>query len=123
MGDHFIVEAWALLAIATLVILLRLFYSYTRGGFWKMKMDDCSMILAGIFNIGETIAAHFVVVEYLGMANNNVLPEQRAALDPDSWEWHYTVNGSKAHIIGWVMYICLFWTLKSCWTLYYTRLT
>jgi hypothetical protein len=48
MGDHFIVEAWALLAIATLVILLRLFYSYTRGGFWKMKMDDCSMILAGV---------------------------------------------------------------------------
>lgn len=59
---------------------------------------------------------------YLGMANNNVLPEQRAALKPNSKEWNNAVNGSKTHIIGWFMYTGLFWTLKCCWTLYYTRM-
>lgn len=71
----------------------------------------------------ETIAAHYVVAVWLGMANNNVLPEQRATLDPESWEWRFTVKGSKAHILGWFVYTGLFWTLKCCWTLYYTRMT
>lgn len=102
-----------------------------------MTVDDYLMILAGVsgqhddlalltsktFYLCETAAAHFVVAVYLGMAHNNVLPERRATLDPDSVEWRNSVNGSKIHIIGWFMYTALFWTLKCCWTLYYTRMT
>ncbi|KAF1968737.1 hypothetical protein BU23DRAFT_572133 [Bimuria novae-zelandiae CBS 107.79] len=88
-----------------------------------MTSDGYLMVLAGTFYLAETIAAHFFVAVYLGMANNNVLPERRAILDPDSLEWRYTVNGSKTHIIGWFTYTGIFWTLRCCWTLYYTRLT
>ncbi|CAN9176266.1 unnamed protein product [Alternaria alternata] len=123
MGGNFIVEAWTELAIAVLTIVLRLYFSITLRGWRAMTLDDYLMVLAGTFYLVETIAAHFVVAVYLGMANNNVLPERRATLDPDSWEWRYTVNGSKTHIIGWFMYTGLFWTLKCCWTLYYTRMT
>jgi len=41
------------------------------------------------------------VAVYLGMANNNVLPEQRATLEPASRDYRNAVNGSKTHIIGW----------------------
>jgi hypothetical protein len=48
MGSHFIVEAWTELAIAILVILLRLYSSFIRGGFREMKIDDYLMILVGV---------------------------------------------------------------------------
>jgi hypothetical protein len=75
-----------------------------------------------VFYTCETTAAHYVGV-WLGLANNNITPEGRATLDPNSQEWRYRVNGSKTHIVGWFMYTALFWLLKCCWTVYYSRMT
>ncbi|KAF3003712.1 hypothetical protein E8E13_009128 [Curvularia kusanoi] len=123
MGGNFIIEAWTELAIAILAIVLRLYFGITQRGWRALTLDDYLMVLAGAFYLVETTAAHFVVAVYLGMANNNVSPDLRASLDTASQEWRHAVNGSKTHIIGWFMYTGLFWTLKCCWTLYYTRMT
>lgn len=52
----------------------------------------------------ETTAAYVIVVYWQGFANNNITPEGRATLSPDSEEWQLRVNGSKTHIIGWFTY-------------------
>lgn len=64
-----------------------------------------------------------MIVTWKGMANNNMRPEYRATLDPQSEEWATRIKGSKMNIVGWSTYTTLFWLLKSCWTIYYSRLT
>lgn len=56
------------------------------------------------------------------MGTNNFTPEQRKTLVPGSDVWNQAVNGSKTHIFGWFVYTALMWTLKSCWTIYYSRM-
>ncbi|KAF2708822.1 hypothetical protein K504DRAFT_380567 [Pleomassaria siparia CBS 279.74] len=122
MAGNFLAEAWSELAIALIAIALRLYFRITHVGFQKLGWDDLLMVCAGLVYACETTAAHFVGV-WLGLANNNITPEGRATLDPNSREWQFRVNGSKTHIIGWVCYTALFWLLKCCWTIYYSRMT
>ena len=64
-----------------------------------------------------------IVAAWLGGGNNSFTPDVRAKLDPNSDAWRFAVNGSKGHILGWFMYTGLVWTLKCCWTIYYSRMT
>ena len=48
MGNNFIVEAWTELAIAVLIIILRLYFSITQRGWRAMTLDDYLMVLAGV---------------------------------------------------------------------------
>ncbi|KAF2679284.1 hypothetical protein K458DRAFT_346923 [Lentithecium fluviatile CBS 122367] len=121
-GENFLAEAWSELAIALCTIGLRLYFRITQVGIRKLGVDDYLMICAGALYVCETTAAHYVGV-WLGLANNNITPEGRASLDPNSQEWRFRVNGSKTHIVGWFMYTALFWLLKCCWTVYYSRMT
>ncbi|KAH7406988.1 hypothetical protein DE146DRAFT_778586 [Phaeosphaeria sp. MPI-PUGE-AT-0046c] len=123
MAGNFIVEAWTELAIALVFIMLRLYFRLTQVGLRGMTLDDFIMVFAGALYTVETTAAHVIVAVWLGMGNNNFTPEQRATLQPGSQTWRYAVLGSKGHILGWFMYTGLVWTLKSCWTVYYSRLT
>ncbi|KAF1914655.1 hypothetical protein BDU57DRAFT_478958 [Ampelomyces quisqualis] len=123
MAGNFIIEAWTELGIAIVFILLRLYFRFSQVGLRGMTLDDFLMLFAGALYAVETAAAHVIVAVWLGMGNNNFTPEQRAALEPGSQTWQYAVYGSKGHIVGWFMYTGLIWTLKACWTIYYSRMT
>ncbi|RYP50150.1 hypothetical protein DL768_004267 [Monosporascus sp. mg162] len=98
----FVAEAWTYLAIALVVICLRLYFKvYTAKGLGR---DDCLMVVAGLFYTAETTTAYVIAVLFKDFANNNISPEARAQLSPDSDEWRSRVNGSKGHIIGWFTY-------------------
>lgn len=49
-------------------------------------------------------------------------PEERAAINPASEEYHLRVEGSKTQLFGWLVYTVLLWTLKTCWLFFYRRL-
>lgn len=49
-------------------------------------------------------------------------PEERAALDPTSLEFHLRTEGAKTQLFGWLVYTVLLWTLKFCWLFFYKRL-
>ncbi|KAF1944973.1 hypothetical protein EJ02DRAFT_478907 [Clathrospora elynae] len=123
MIPNFIAEAWSELAIGLVFIALRLYFRYTQAGWRGLRMDDYLMVFAGILYVFETLAAHMIVAQWLGGANNSFTPEKRASLKPSDQEWKFAVLGSKAHIFGWFMYTGIIWTLKSCWTIYYSRMT
>ncbi|KAH7042185.1 hypothetical protein B0J12DRAFT_720707 [Macrophomina phaseolina] len=121
--DDFVAEAWALWGIATLTVSLRLWARLDLVGWRKLDWDDPLMVLAHLFYTAETVAAYYVAAAWKGLANNGMTEAQRAALNPNSDEWRLRVNGSKTHIIGWIVYTALFWLLKARWLIYYMRLT
>lgn len=109
-----------------------------QGGWRKLALDDALMVCALVgflasttcllandgkmFYGAETSAAH-MIVSWKGLGNNAMTDEQRAALDPQSAEWKIRIQGSKMNIVGWSTYTTMFWLLKSCWTIYYSKLT
>ncbi|KAL1865420.1 hypothetical protein VTK73DRAFT_5264 [Phialemonium thermophilum] len=124
MATNFVAEAFSYLAIAIVFIFLRLCFQYKKGGGFKgMGLDDLFMVAALLFYVAETVAAYVIAVYFLGFANNNITPEDRANLKPDSREWRLRVYGSKGHVIGWFTYTGVMWCLKACWIIYYARLT
>ena len=46
---------------------------------------------------------------------------QRAALDPDSEEMRLRIHGSQTHLVGWIFYTSVLWTLKLCWLFFFKR--
>jgi hypothetical protein len=67
--------------------------------------------------------AYLVVAYWMGLSNNGLTDEERAALDPNSEEYRLRVNGAKTHVTGLLLYTTNLWLLKGCWTVYYARLT
>ena len=140
MVVNFFHEAWSYVGVCGFIVILRFVCKIQQGGWRKLAVDDLLMVLAMVsvllpqwcewkltvyeqcFYAAETSAAHMIVT-WMGMANNNMRPEYRAALDPHSEEWAIRVKGSKMNIVGWFTYLTLFWLLKSCWTIYYSRMT
>ena len=47
---------------------------------------------------------------------------ERAALDPNSHEYHLRVEGSKTQLFGWLVYTVMLWVLKLCWLFFFKRL-
>ena len=86
---------------------------------WKQRLAAESL---KFFYAAETTAAH-LIVSWMGLGNNNMTPEYRASLDPRSAEWALRVKGSKMNIVGWFTYLTVFWLLKSCWAIYYSKMT
>lgn len=71
----------------------------------------------------ETATAYIVGNRYLGLANNGMTPDERAALDLTSHEASLRRGGSKAQIVGWCLYTLVLWLLKICMNACYTRVT
>ncbi|KAI4110389.1 MAG: hypothetical protein LQ345_007004 [Seirophora villosa] len=123
MAENFIAEAFSLLAIALVVIVLRWIARVLTVGFSKLAADDYLMVVAGALYSAETVVAYYVGVKWKGLANSGMTPEQRAALDPQSVEYKLRVGGSKNQLTGWLVYTVLLWTLKTCMLIFYSRLT
>ncbi|KAI9367148.1 hypothetical protein BJX61DRAFT_529850 [Aspergillus egyptiacus] len=122
MGQ-FEVEAFTLLALAIVAIAIRVVARWTTAGPKNFQVDDYLMPLAGVVYGLETGAAYIVGAWWMGLANNAMTDEQRAALDPSSEEYRLRVGGSKTQIVGWSLYTTLLWMLKACMAVFYSRLT
>lgn len=71
----------------------------------------------------ETGAAYMVGAWFMGLANNSMTDRQRSSLSPDSEEYRLRVGGSKVQVAGWSLYTLLLWLLKTCMSIFYSRLT
>ncbi|KAI0135943.1 hypothetical protein F4776DRAFT_671124 [Hypoxylon sp. NC0597] len=121
--DAFIQEVWGLQGTAYLVVALRYYNRISTLGWRSLASDDAIMLLAVVVYTAESLMAYLVVAYWKGLANNAMTDAQRAALSPESQEWHLRVNGSKTHVVGLLLYTTLLWLLKACWLVYYARLT
>ncbi|OJJ69897.1 hypothetical protein ASPBRDRAFT_45193 [Aspergillus brasiliensis CBS 101740] len=122
-GDDFAVEAFTLLAIAIVTIVIRIIARWFTAGWKNFMLDDYLMPLAGVVYGLETGAAYCVGAWWQGLANNAMTDAERAALSPSSEEYHLRVGGSKTQVLGWSLYTTLLWLLKSCMAVFYSRLT
>ncbi|KAL8831735.1 MAG: hypothetical protein Q9170_005165 [Blastenia crenularia] len=123
MAENFVAEAFSLLAIALVVIVLRWISRLLTVGFSKLAADDYLMVVAGALYSAETTVAYYVGAKWKGLANSGITPEERAALDPQGEEYRLRVGGSKNQLVGWLTYTVLLWTLKTCMLVFYSRLT
>ncbi|KAL8829250.1 MAG: hypothetical protein Q9191_002124 [Dirinaria sp. TL-2023a] len=123
MAENFVAEAFSLLAIGIVIIVLRLVSRIITVGVRKLAADDFLMIVAGCLYAAETVAAYVVGAYWDGLANNSMTPAQRAALDPNGHEWYLRRRGSQNQLFGWLVYTVLLWTLKTCMLIFFTRLT
>ncbi|KAE8145823.1 hypothetical protein BDV25DRAFT_144306 [Aspergillus avenaceus] len=122
-GDDFTIEAFTLLAIAIVTIVVRIVARWITAGPRNFQLDDYLMPLAGVVYGLETGAAYCVGAWWHGLANNAMSDIQRATLSPTSEEYRLRVGGSKTQVLGWSLYTTLLWLLKSCMAIFYSRLT
>ncbi|PYI09263.1 hypothetical protein BO78DRAFT_439447 [Aspergillus sclerotiicarbonarius CBS 121057] len=117
-------EAFTLLSIGLLFIIIRIYVRWSQvGSPLNFAVDDYLMPLAGLVFTGETVAAHLVRTEFDGLTNSYMTDEQRASVDPSSREYYNRVWGSKIQVIGWSLYAMILWLIKFCVAIYYSRLT
>ncbi|KAL7628549.1 hypothetical protein AAE478_000064 [Parahypoxylon ruwenzoriense] len=119
----FIQEVWGLQGTAYFVVALRYYSRLATLGWRNLAWDDAIMAIAIVVYTAESLMAYIFLVYWKNLANNSMTDEQRANLDPNSEEWYLRVNGSKSHIVGLLLYTTLLWLLKTCWLIYYARLT
>ncbi|PLB38619.1 uncharacterized protein BDW47DRAFT_21647 [Aspergillus candidus] len=123
--EDFVVEAFTLLALAVLFIILRVVSRWIITGPKNFQVDDYLMPLAAVVYGFETGAAYCVGAWWHGLANNAMTDAERKALSltPESPEFALRVGGSKTQVIGWSLYTSLLWLLKACMAVFYSRLT
>ncbi|KAF7586030.1 hypothetical protein BBP40_009647 [Aspergillus hancockii] len=116
-------EAFTLLSLGLVFILVRIYVRWTQVGPSNFQVDDYLMPLAGLVYTAETVAAYLVGAKFRGLTNSYMTDEERAALDPSSREYYDRQWGSKIQVIGWSFYACILWLVKFCVAVFYSRLT
>ncbi|KAL1629962.1 hypothetical protein SLS54_000821 [Diplodia seriata] len=92
-------------------------------GVRQLDFDDYLMCFVAVVYSLETATAYLVGARYMGLANNGMTDDERAALDPSSHEASLRRGGSKAQVIGWCLYTFVLWLLKICMNACYSRVT
>ncbi|KAF4595103.1 protein related to integral membrane protein PTH11 [Ophiocordyceps camponoti-floridani] len=116
------VEGYLYFSIEILLIIWRICERWVTNTFRGLATDDYLMMVAALWNIIGTAASSFIVFITHGLANSGITDAERALLSPESDEFKLRVQGSKAHLVGWVSFATLLWTLKLCWLFFYKRL-
>ncbi|RMJ16585.1 hypothetical protein BHE90_000011 [Fusarium euwallaceae] len=119
----FAAEAFTLLSVGIMVIILRTYARIRQVGIRNFEADDYLMLLAIIPYSIETALAYTVSAKYHGYTNSAMTDEERASLSPDSEEYAWRVGGSKIQVAGWAMYASVLWVIKSALCAFYFRLT
>ncbi|KAH8665495.1 hypothetical protein BGZ61DRAFT_538462 [Ilyonectria robusta] len=119
----FAAEAFTLLSLGICIIFLRTYARIRQVGIRNFEADDYLMLLVIIPYTIETALAYTVGAKYNGLTNSAMTDEQRAALSPDSKEYHDRIGGSKIQVAGWTMYATVLWVIKSALCAFYFRLT
>ncbi|OMP86612.1 hypothetical protein BK809_0003783 [Diplodia seriata] len=123
MSDSFGNEAFTLLSLGIVVICCRLAARVRMVGVRQLDFDDYLMCFVAVVYSLETATAYLVGARYMGLANNGMTDDERAALDPSSHEASLRRGGSKAQVIGWCLYTFVLWLLKICMNACYSRVT
>ncbi|KAI0095660.1 hypothetical protein F4776DRAFT_658754 [Hypoxylon sp. NC0597] len=114
-------EDFSLLAIAIVIIGLRIYARWTQVGFTGGQLDDYLMpLMAAAFTVA-TVAAFYEGRH--GLTNAAMTDAERAAIDFNSREYHYRRGGSKGQVLLWCLYVFILWGLKLCVTVFCSRLT
>ncbi|KAH7324220.1 hypothetical protein B0I35DRAFT_406053 [Stachybotrys elegans] len=122
-AHEFNVEVWTLLAVGSMVTILRTYARIKSVGLRRLQPDDFLVWIALIFYAAESALAYSVGEVARGMANNGMTDAHRAALPTDSEEFRLRVVGSQIQLAGWSSYSVLLWSLKAAWLVFYLRLT
>ncbi|GME56205.1 Short-chain dehydrogenase/reductase SDR [Neofusicoccum parvum] len=123
MSEAFTNEAFTLLSLGIAVVICRLAARIRTVGVKKLDYDDYLMCFVTVVYSFETATAYLVGTRYMGLANNGMTPDERAALDLSSHEASLRRSGSKAQVVGWCLYTLVLWLLKICMNACYSRLT
>ncbi|KAG5953580.1 hypothetical protein E4U53_004679 [Claviceps sorghi] len=113
----FKVEAWTEYAIGMLILLSRIAYRTSLVG-RDWHGDDYFAVAAVLFLTGET-----VMLELIGRWGSIVGMTEAKAAALTNTERTSIINGAKADVAGWCLYITLIWCLKACMLFFYRRLT
>ncbi|KAI5777615.1 hypothetical protein EDC01DRAFT_623782 [Geopyxis carbonaria] len=116
-GRDLQIEAWTLMGVAWIFIILRITSRLISVPFRSLHPDDYLVVVAGLVYFGETICIHFIAS--LG-GSNNMPPELRALLTPDAIVKH--TLASKLFITGWVEYGLTVWLMKGCMCFFFFRI-
>jgi hypothetical protein len=119
----FVAEAFTLLSIGILIVLLRTYARVRQVGVRNLEADDYLMLLVIIPYTIETALAYTVGAKFRGLTNSGMTNEEREALSPDSEEYGLRVGGSKIQIVGWIVYCTVLWLIKTAMCAFYFRLT
>ncbi|CEI63268.1 hypothetical protein FVEN_g194 [Fusarium venenatum] len=122
-ADSFVAEAFTLLAIGILIILLRTYARVRQVGLRNLEVDDYLMLLVIVPYTIETALAHTVGAKFRGLTNSGMTDEEREALSPNSEEYELRVGGSKIQLCGWIIYCSVLWLIKTAMCAFYFRLT
>ncbi|GKZ38700.1 hypothetical protein AbraIFM66950_011069 [Aspergillus brasiliensis] len=106
-GDDFAVEAFTLLAIAIVTIVIRIIARWFTAGWKNFMLDDYLMLLAGVVYGLETGAAYCVGAWWQGLANNAMTDAERAALSPSAGLINMHIRIRIAYIAIAVTYIAV----------------
>ncbi|RDA92788.1 hypothetical protein CP533_0777 [Ophiocordyceps camponoti-saundersi (nom. inval.)] len=115
-------EFWFNLSLGTVLILTRIVVRWKTQTFRGLAVDDFLMVAIAPLSLAGAAAGYIVEAGTDGLSNSGMTPEERKALDPNSAEFRLRVQGSKAHLFGWILYALLLWTLKLSLLFYYRRL-
>lgn len=111
------IEAWTLLAIALVFVILRTVGRLISTPIRDLDPDDYLMWFAALVYTAETTQIHFIAG--LG-GSNNMPPALRASRTPEEIKDH--VLASKLFISGWVEYGMTVWLMKACMCFFFRRL-
>lgn len=75
-----------------------------------VDLTDLRKVVYGL----ETGVTYTIGAWWMGIANHGMTSAQREELDPASHEYYLRVGGSKAQLIGWILYTLLRWLTKLC---------
>ncbi|KAH7040083.1 uncharacterized protein B0I36DRAFT_5317 [Microdochium trichocladiopsis] len=117
------IEPLVLFLVGVAIVALRT-YARVRVVGWKhLESDDYIMFFVAFFYASGTAFAYVAGTYWHGLTNGSMTPEQRAALSPDSDEYQWRVNGSKAYLAIWVSFSLVLWLQKGAMLAFFIRLT
>ncbi|KAG9252261.1 uncharacterized protein F5Z01DRAFT_638535 [Emericellopsis atlantica] len=117
------IEIWTLYAVAASSTFLRTYARVRAVGCKGLGWDDYLVWVGVIFYTCQSALGWSIGNSANGLANNDMTPEQRASLSPDTQEYQMRVLGSQIQVAGWTVYSCLIWALKLSMLAFFTRLT
>ncbi|KAI0840111.1 hypothetical protein F5Y06DRAFT_286012 [Hypoxylon sp. FL0890] len=114
-------EDFSLLAIAIIIVGMRIYLRWTQVGLVRWQLDDYLMpLMAAVFCV-TTVIAYYEGSH--GLTNAAMTDEERAVIDFNSREYANRRDGSRAQVILWTLYVFILWGLKLCITVFCSRLT
>ncbi|KAK2029930.1 hypothetical protein LX32DRAFT_662839 [Colletotrichum zoysiae] len=118
--DPNLLEIWTLYAVATLMIVARVFCRTKLVGVSDFRPDDYLIFLAWALWTTACVMATFFILVAKGRHTSLLTHEQRATMpESEFYIWEY---GTKNFVAGMSIYAAIVWTLKLNMLFFYRRL-